>query len=60
MIEEQPGSSVRSILFRIVTWFLAGGCFYLVYTRIEAAAQREGLSAIEYLVNFFQEANWLL
>ena len=60
MIEDQPRSSVRSILFRVVTWLLAGGCFYLVYVRTEAAAQREGLNAIEYLVNFFQEADWLL
>ncbi len=60
VIENQPKSSLRSLLFRIITWFLAGGCFYLVYTRIEAAAQREGLSAIQYLVNFFQEADWLM
>jgi hypothetical protein len=48
----------RNVVFRVVTWLLAAGCFYLVYTRIEAAAAREGLSAIDYLVRFFGEANW--
>jgi hypothetical protein len=36
----------------------AAGCFYLVFTRIEAAAARDGLTAFEYLKHFFAEADW--
>ncbi len=49
----------QSLLFRAVTWLLAIGCFYLVYGRIEAAAQREELTALEYLVAFFANADWV-
>jgi hypothetical protein len=47
------------LLWRVVTWALALGCFYLVYGRIEAAAAREGLSAVDYVTEFFREADWL-
>lgn len=46
------------LLWRLVTWAIAIGCFYLVYGRIEAAAQREGLDAFGYITTFFREANW--
>lgn len=49
-----------SWLFRLVTWLLAAGCFYLVYGKVEVAAAREGLTAVQYLVNFFASANWVL
>jgi hypothetical protein len=48
-----------NLLFRAATWLLAFGCFYLVYSRTEVAAAREGLTVVEYLVRFFGEANWL-
>lgn len=38
---------------------ITGGCFYLVYANIEAAAVREQMSAIDYMVRFFGDANWL-
>jgi hypothetical protein len=44
----------------VVTWVLAAACFYLVFTRIEVAAERDGLTAVQYLTNFFSEADWLL
>ena len=53
-----PSSRARSIVFRIATWLLAFGCFYLVFTRVEKAALRDNLSAIDYLVKFFQGADW--
>ncbi len=56
----KSGSGIKSILFRIVTWLLAIGCFYLVYGRIEAAAAREELSVAGYLVMFFGEADWVV
>lgn len=48
------------LIFRLVTWAISLGCFYLVYTRVAAAAGREGQTAWEYLANFFGEANWWL
>ena len=56
---QRRGRSLWSILFRIATWLLAAGCFYLVYTKVEAAAARQSLGAWEYLVQFFGEADWL-
>jgi hypothetical protein len=46
-------------LFKALTWLVTFGCFYLVYTRTEAAAARESLTAVQYLIRFFAEANWL-
>ncbi len=65
-VESNPGESqpearhkVKSLLGRAATWLLTFACFYLVYTRIEAAAARDQLTAVEYLVNFFQAADWV-
>jgi hypothetical protein len=49
----------RGILVRVVPWLLALGCFYLAYSKIEGAAAREGIGAVDYLVRFFADANWL-
>jgi len=57
---KRSGKSPWSLLFRLGTWLLAFGCFYLVYTRINAAAARESQTVVEYLVAFFAGANWLL
>lgn len=54
------GARLRSLAFRTMTWLLAIACFYLVYDRTEAAAAREGLTALSYLARFFAEADWLL
>ena len=48
-----------SILFRIGTWLLAAGCFYLVYQRMEEAAARDAQTVLEYLAAFFAGADWL-
>jgi hypothetical protein len=48
-----------SPLFKVLSWLLTFGCFYLVYTRTDAAAAREGLTVVGYLGRFFAEANWL-
>ncbi len=53
-------SSWRDGLFRVVTWALAFGCFYLVYGKIEAAAARDGLAVVDYLIAFFGGADWVL
>ena len=54
-----PSKSKTSWLFRAATWILAAGCFYLVYTRMEAAAERDSQTVVEYLVAFFAAADWL-
>lgn len=54
----QPKKKVN-VLFRVATWLVTAGCFYLVYRRTDGAAAREGLTVVEYLVRFFGEANWL-
>ena len=57
--EERKPASKGSLLFRTGTWLLAAGCFYLVYTRMDAAAEREGQNVWQYLVEFFAAADWL-
>ncbi len=49
-----------SWLFRAATWLAAAGCFWLVYTRIEAAAAQQDTTAFEYLIDFFAGADWVL
>lgn len=56
---EQSAPRKSSLLFRVATWLITLGCFYLVYDRTAAAAAREGLTVLEYLARFFGEANWL-
>ena len=55
---ERPEGKRRGWVFRLGTWLLAGGCFYLVYTRIAAAAARQAQTVPEYLAAFFADANW--
>jgi hypothetical protein len=55
-----PGQAKKSnLLFRVGTWLLAIGCFYLVYGRTAEAAARDGLSVLDYLARFFGEADWV-
>jgi hypothetical protein len=56
----QPAAptSALSYLWRILTWLLAAGCFYLIFTRIEGAAARDGLTVWSYLSKFIGDANW--
>jgi hypothetical protein len=43
---------------RLVTWAIAAGCFYLVYSKIAGAGAREGIGPVAYLARFFAQANW--
>ena len=55
----QAKSKKTSILFKIATWLLTCLCFYLVLSKTQATAAREGITLIEYLVRFFGYADWL-
>ena len=49
-----------ALALKAATWLVAAACFYFVFHKIEAAGAQEGLSAIEYLVEFFAVADWTL
>ena len=42
--QKKSAPTAASRLWRLVTWLIAIGCFYLVYGRIAAAAARDGLA----------------
>ena len=56
--EIAPGKKKANPIFKLATWLLTILCFYLVFTRIEAAAARDELTVVEYMVRFFGDANW--
>jgi hypothetical protein len=53
-----PKSS-RSWIGRVVVWGITLGCFYLLYTRIDGAAARQGQELAPYLVAIFEKVNWV-
>lgn len=60
-VDEAPKTGGgKSRIFKLVTWVLAIGCFYLVYGRIAEAAARDMQTPLEYLIEFFSEADWLV
>ena len=60
MAEATPSKSrVTGIVFKCLTWFLAAACFYLVFSRIDATASREGLTATQYLLDFLGDVDWI-
>jgi hypothetical protein len=56
---EEVRARKSNLLFRVGTWVIALGCFYLVYGRTAEAAARDGLNVLDYLARFFGEANWM-
>jgi hypothetical protein len=56
--ESMPKSS-RSWLGRVFVWGITLGCFYLLYTRIDGAAARQGQELLPYLAGVFAKVNWL-
>jgi len=60
--EQTPGGAPnrsRSLGGRIVIWAITLGCFYLLYTRIDSAAARQGQELVPYLAGVFANVNWL-
>jgi len=44
---------------RIVVWGITLLCFYILYTRLAGAAERQGQSLVPYLAAVFERVNWL-
>ena len=55
----EGGRPWAALLFRVATWLVAALCFYLVYRRMDEAAEQRGQTVAAYLVDFFADANWL-
>jgi hypothetical protein len=53
----KPRSS--SALGRIVFLLITAGCFVYLYTRLNGAALREGLSLLDYMTQVFADVQWL-
>lgn len=49
-----------SLAAKSALWLLAAACFYLVYQRSAAAAQRDNLTLVQYLGEFFAGVDWLM
>ena len=61
--QPEKGNRWQSLLGRLITWVITFGCFYLIYMKVEDAAARDGLTALTYMQNFFENADllsWLL
>ena len=54
-VEPKHSGKVGRVLFLAVT----AGCFAYLYFRLNAAAMREGLSLIEYMVRVFANVRWV-
>ena len=57
---EPPQKKGSGLLFKLATWLLTFVCFYLVFGKIEAAAARDGMTTLEYLIKFFGDADWVM
>jgi hypothetical protein len=43
---------------RLLPWAITAACFALLYTRIDAAARRQGSSLVPYLASVFERVDW--
>jgi hypothetical protein len=56
--ETTAAPSRSSALTRLLPWVITAACFAFLYTRIDAAAARQGSSAIPYLASVFERVDW--
>ncbi len=56
---ETESVPTRSWIGRVVVWTITIGCFYLLSTRIDGAAARQGQELVPYLTAVFAKVNWL-
>jgi hypothetical protein len=58
-LEDRPSRRRRSgALARLLPWAITAACFAFLYTRIDAAAARQGSSALPYLASVFEKVPW--
>ena len=55
--EVNPKKSSR--IGKILLFGIAIACFYYIYTRLNGAALREGMTLIEYMLVVFAAVNWI-
>jgi hypothetical protein len=48
----------RSRLGHLLPWAITAACFVFLYTRIDAAARRQGASALPFLASVFEKVDW--
>ena len=53
-----PGGRPSGGIRRAIPWAITLLCFTYLYFRIDAAAERQGSSAIPYLAQIFREVSW--
>jgi len=56
---ETPARRKPSIIGRIGFLILTGGCFVYLYSRLNGAAGREGLSLGDYMTQVFANVDWI-
>lgn len=49
----------RVLANKVLLWLLTAGCFYLIYRRVDIAANSDGQTAWQYLAAFFAGVDWL-
>jgi hypothetical protein len=57
---EQIRPQKRSWVGRAVVWAVTLGCFYLLYTRLDGAAARQGEELWPYLLAIFRKVDWVV
>lgn len=50
--------SRRQPALRLIPWLVSAACFAFLYTRIDAAARAQGLSALPFLLGVFEQVSW--
>lgn len=55
----ERGPRPPSRLGRVLVWLVTGVCFWILYTRIDAAAARNGQDLLPYLADALADVNWL-
>jgi len=54
----QPRTRRAPLGARLAPWVVTAGCFFYLYTRIDAAALRQGQSLVPYLSSVFARVQW--
>jgi hypothetical protein len=53
-----PARRKGSPVVRALPWLITIACFVVLYTRVDAAARRQGSSAVPFLIGVFEKVDW--